>query len=59
MNFNKNSINPIIEDFVSTKVLDKGITVNTIIAYKKDLSLFNSWCKSNKIRYIEVKKKDK
>ena len=58
MNFNKKNINPIIEDFVSTKVLDKGITVNTIIAYKKDLSLFTSWCIANKISHIEVKKKD-
>ena len=58
MNFNVNNINSIIEDFVSTKVLDKGITVNTIIAYKKDLNLFNSWCKANKISHIEVKKKD-
>ena len=57
MNFNKNNTNPIIEDFVSTKVLDKGITVNTIIAYKKDLSLFTSWCIANKITHIEVKKK--
>ncbi len=58
MNFNVNNINSIIEDFVSTKVLDKGITINTIIAYKKDLNLFNSWCKANKISHIEVKKKD-
>ena len=58
MIFNKNKINGIIENFVSTKVLDKGISSNTIIAYKKDLNLFNSWCKVNKISHIEVKKKD-
>ena len=52
-----NNINPIIEDFVSTKVLEKGITFNTIIAYKKDLSLFTNWCIDNKITQIEVKKK--
>ena len=40
MNFDKNKINEIIENFVSTKVLDKGITSNTITAYKKDLNLF-------------------
>ena len=40
MNFDKNDINLIIENFISTKVLDKGISSNTIIAYKKDLNLF-------------------
>ena len=44
MNFDKNKINEIIENFVSTKVLDKGITSNTITAYKKDLNLFTNWC---------------
>ena len=58
MNFNKNNINSIIEDFVSTKVLDRGIASNTIIAYKKDLSLFANWCLVNRVNYIEVKKKD-
>ena len=58
MSINKNSINSTIEDFVSTKVLDKGITSNTIIAYKKDLSLFTNWCQVNNISYKEVKKKD-
>ncbi len=58
MNFDKNKINDIIENFVSTKVLDKGITSNTIIAYKKDLNLFTNWCINNQINLIEVKKKD-
>ena len=58
MNFNNKNINPIIEDFVSTKVLDQGISSNTIIAYKNDLSLFTNWCLANKISHIEVKKKD-
>ena len=58
MNFNKNDINPLIDDFVSVKVLDKGITSNTILAYKKDLSLFTNWCLANEIKQIEVKKKD-
>ena len=40
MNFSANNINSTIENFVSTKVLDKGITSNTVIAYKKDLDLF-------------------
>ena len=38
MNFDKNKIIEIIENFVHTKVIDKGITSNTIIAYKKDLT---------------------
>ena len=58
MNFDKNKINEIIENFVHTKVIDKGITSNTIIAYKKDLNLFTSWCLNNKINFIEIKKKD-
>ena len=58
MNFNKNNINPLIDDFVSIKVLDKGITSNTILAYKKDLSSFINWCLANEIRRIEVNKKD-
>ena len=58
MNFDKNKINEIIENFVHTKVIDKGVTSNTIIAYKKDLNLFTSWCLNNKINFIEVKKKD-
>ena len=58
MNFDKNKINEIIENFVSTKVLDKGITSNTITAYKKDLNLFTNWCLNNKISIIEVEKKD-
>jgi len=58
MNFDKNKINEIIESFVHTKVIDKGITSNTIIAYKKDLNLFTSWCLNNKINFIEITKKD-
>ena len=58
MNFDKIKINDIIENFVSTKVLDKGITTNTIKAYKKDLNLFTNWCLNNKISFIEVQKKD-
>ena len=57
MNFDKNKINEIIENFVSTKVLDKGITSNTILAYKKDLNLFTNWCLNNQISLIEVQKK--
>ena len=40
MNFDKSKIKEIIGSFVHTKVIDKGITSNTIIAYKKDLNLF-------------------
>ena len=58
MNFDKNRINEIIENFVSTKVLDKGISSNTIVAYKKDLNQFTNWCLNNKISFIEVQKKD-
>ena len=58
MNFDKNKINEIIENFAHTKVIDKGVTSNTIIAYKKDLNLFTSWCLNNKINFIEIKKKD-
>ena len=58
MNFDKNKINEIIENFVSTKVLDKGITNNTIKAYKKDLNLFANWCLNNQISLIGVQKKD-
>ncbi len=58
MNFDKNNIYLIIEQFLSTKVLDKGITSNTFIAYKKDLNLFINWCLNNRIIFIEVKKKD-
>ena len=58
MNFDKNKINEIIENFVSTKVLDKGITSNTIKAYKKDLNLFTNWCLNNQISLIEAQKKD-
>ena len=58
MNFDKNKINEIIENFAHTKVIDKGVTSNTIIAYKKDLNLFTSWCLNNKINFIKVKKKD-
>ena len=58
MNFDKNKIKEIIENFVHTKVIDKGVTSNTIIAYKKDLNLFTSWCLNNKINFIEIKKKD-
>ena len=57
MNFNKNNIDLLIDNFVSTKVLDKGITCNTIIAYKKDLNLFINWCLNNKIDFFEVTKK--
>ena len=57
MNFDKNDINLIIENFISTKVLDKGISSNTIIAYKKDLNLFINWSLNNEINFIEVKKK--
>ena len=58
MNFDKNKINEIIENFAHTKVIDKGVTSNTIIAYKKDLNLFTSWCLNNQINFVEVKKKD-
>ena len=58
MNFDKNKIKEIIGNFVSTKVLDKGITSNTIIAYKKDLNLFTNWCLNNRIGLVEVEKKD-
>ena len=58
MNFDKNKINEIIENFVHTKVIDKGVTSNTIIAYRKDLNLFTSWCLNNKINFIEIQKKD-
>lgn len=58
MNFDKNKTNLMIENFVSTKVLDKGIASNTIIAYKKDLNLFINWCLDNKISHTEVKKKN-
>ena len=57
MNLDKNNYNQLIDDFVSIKVLDKGITNNTVIAYKKDLNLFISWCLSHKISFLEVKKK--
>ena len=58
MNFDKNKINEIIENFVSTKVLDKGITSNTITAYKKDLNLFTNWCLNNQFSLVEIQKKD-
>ena len=58
MNFNKKNIDLLIDNFVSTKVLDKGITSNTIIAYKKDLNLFINWCLNNKIDFFEVTKKE-
>ena len=58
MNFDKNKIYELLENFVSTKVLDKGITSNTIKAYKKDLILFTNWCLNNQINLIEVQKKD-
>ena len=58
MNFDKNKINEIIENFAHTKVIDKGVTSNTIIAYKKDLNLYISWCLNNKINFIEIQKKD-
>ena len=57
MDFDANNINSTIENFVSTKVLDKGITSNTITAYKKDLNLFTNWCLNNQISLIEVQKK--
>ena len=57
MNFDNNKINEIIESFVHTKVIDKGITSNTIIAYKKDLNLFTNWCLNNQISFIEIQKK--
>ena len=38
MNLDKNNIYIVIDKFISAKVLDKGITSNTIIAYKKDLN---------------------
>ena len=52
MNFDKNNINLMIEKFLSTKVLDKGIVSNTFIAYKRDLNLFINWCLNNKINFI-------
>ena len=58
MNFDENNIVLIIEKFVSAKVLDKGITSNTILAYKKDLKLFVNWCLNNKISPVNLKKKD-
>ena len=58
MNFDENNIVLIIEKFVSAKVLDKGITSNTILAYKKDLKLFVNWCLNNKIIPVNLKKKD-
>ena len=58
MNFDKNKINLMIENYISTKVLDKGIASNTIIAYKKDLNLFINWCLDNKISHTEVQKKN-
>ena len=58
MNFSANNINSTIENFVSTKVLDKGITSNTVIAYKKDLDLFINWCRKNKTQFTEIKKVD-
>ena len=56
MNFDTNNINFTIENFVSTKVLDKGITNNTVMAYKKDLDLFINWCFNNKTQFTEIKK---
>ncbi|MDC3063256.1 tyrosine recombinase [Alphaproteobacteria bacterium] len=58
MNFDKSNFNLVIENFISVKVLDKGITDNTIIAYKKDLNLFINWCQNNRIKYINVKKEN-
>ena len=55
MNFDKNNIDLIINDFVSSKILDRGITTNTTIAYKKDLNLFISWCLNSRISF-EVNK---
>ena len=58
MNLDENNINLMIEKFLSTKVLDKGIASNTFIAYKRDLNLFINWCLNYKINFIKVKKKD-
>ncbi len=58
MNFDNHNIDNIVKSFISTKVLDKGITSNTILAYKKDLNLFTNWCLNQKISFYEVKKKD-
>tara|TARA_B100001248_G_scaffold248292_1_gene220483 strand:+ start:750 stop:1694 length:945 start_codon:yes stop_codon:yes gene_type:complete len=56
MDFDANNINSTIENFISTKVLDKGITSNTVIAYKKDLDLFINWCLNNETQFTEIKK---
>ena len=58
MNFDKNNIDLIVNDFVSSKILDRGITSNTTIAYKKDLNLFITWCLNSGISFFEVNKKD-
>ena len=58
MNFNKNNTSQIINNFISTRVLDKGIASNTIKAYKKDLELFTLWCLNNDIEYTKLQKKE-
>ena len=58
MNLDKNNIYIVIDKFISAKVLDKGITSNSIIAYKKDLNLFTDWCLDHKINLSKVNKKN-
>ena len=56
-NYNKHNLNQIVDNFISSRVLDRGISSNTITAYKKDLNLFITWCEKNNVSVIKLKKK--
>ena len=57
MNFDKNNIDLIVNDFVSSKILDRGITSNTTIAYIKDLNLFITWGLNTELVFLKLIKK--
>ena len=58
MNIDKHNLNQIVDNFISSRVLDRGISSNTITAYKKDLNLFITWCEKNNVSVIKLKKKE-
>ena len=52
------NIDNLIEDFLSSKFLENGLSNNSITAYKKDINLLNKWIYKNKLDWNKLTKQD-
>ena len=51
-------ISPTIASFLTHVRVEKGLSVNTVAAYRRDLAKFDSFSKKKKLALEEVKKDD-